>query len=448
MSDPSAPRAVLMSRPLFVAATAALSFLFVAPVAQAGLTTADGWQSTTVAGAPGGAFVGGMDFLPNGNLAIFDGAAIVEVDASNGAVIGTLYTPPVPVFGSFVTVAPSGTFLLFGESSNQEIIKVPLDGSPATVVANVFFNYDLVFQSDTSAFLTAATGAFGTTDIFHLDIPNGLLDTIAIVDGPSGPLAFDPDGNLYFGEGTIQFPPTQGHQVVRRFTATQVDNAHGAGHLTTIDSQIAITGLTLTHDLVIDEEGDVFVSDSADGFVRQYNKFGVLKGAVGQETPFNATTLLAKRGTAVQGRFDAFQPASAGTLAVLSTDFFTFNDLNLITPKRPVLSVTPSNPIPDGPVTLTLSAGPDLGMALYLLSGATPHGTEQHLSVNNASLFFAVDLGAPFIPFLAPLDASGALSINASNGPSDTGTVSIQAIVIDNGGAPAGTSNAVTVVLQ
>jgi len=437
-----------MSRLNLIAASAVIASCFVSPLSTAAVTAGAGWQATAVTAAPAGAFVGGMDFLPNGNLAIFDGAAIVEVNPSTGAVVGTIYTPAGPVFGSFVTVAPSGTFLLFGESSNQEITKVPLDGSPATLVTGVLFNYDLIFQSDDVAFLSAATGPFGTTDILRLDIPSGTTDTIAIVDGPSGPLAFGPNGDLFFGEGTISFPAPSGQQVVRKFTATQVDNAFGVGHLTTADSQVAITGVTLTHDMVIDEEGDLFISDSFDGFVRQYSQSGVLIGTVGQEAPFNAATSLALRGTDVAGRFDAFQPESAGTLAALSTDFFSFNDLNIITPKRPVLSVTPGNPIPDGPVTIALSDGPASGMALMLLSGAPTLSPEQHISANNASLFFTVNLGAAFIPFLAPLDANGGIAINATNGPTDAGSLTIQAIAVDSGGAPVGTTNGVSVVLQ
>lgn len=434
-----------MSRILVPAALVA-AFL-VSPPTHASITVENGWRASAISAAPGGAFIGGMDFLPNGNLALFDGTAIVEVDPT-GAPVGTIHTPPGVVFGSFVAVAPSGTFLLFGESSNQTITKVPLDGSPTTLVTSVLFNYDLVFESDTVAYLTAATGVFGTTDIFRLDIPNGTLDQIALVDGPSGPLAFDAHGNLYFGEGSIQFPAPTGQQVVRRFSQAQVDNAIGVGHLTTLDSQVFLTGFTNPADIVFDADGDLFVSDSADGFVRQFDRNGVLKDTVGQEAAFVATTNLALRGDAVVGRFDAFQPETAGTLAVLSTDFFSFNDVAFVTPARPELSVTPGSPIPDGPVNVQLAGGPHSGMALFLLSGAALVAPETHLTVEGASLFFGVDLAAPLLPILVPLDAQGTFAAGATNGPSDHGAIVLQVIAVDAAGAPVGTSNPESVTLQ
>ena len=283
--------------------TLALLISLSASTATASVTPADGWSATAVPSAAPGAFVGGMDFLPGGNVALFDGTSVVEVDPASGAVVQVLFTPNSLVFGSFVKTDPGGEFLLFGESSNQELIRIPLDGSPASVVTTITFNFDCAFESSHHALVSAAPGAFGTTDILRVDLASGTTDLIARLDGASGPVALDPQGNLYYGENSTRFPAPVGQQSVLRFSAAKVASAIGPSFLTNSDAQPFITGLTNPSDIVVDEEGDLFVSEGSEGSVRQYTPGGQPRDDVAFEGAFHSVGTLALFGTATPGRF-------------------------------------------------------------------------------------------------------------------------------------------------
>ena len=123
-----------MKRKLFAffgaAAYAAAPLIAAAqPAASAGFRL----ESSVVASGSGPAIVGGLARLPSGDLAVFDGASVVRVDPGSGAVIATLYVPPGPVFGAFLVVEPAGASVLFGESSNGALTRIPLDGSAPAV---------------------------------------------------------------------------------------------------------------------------------------------------------------------------------------------------------------------------------------------------------------------------------------------------------------------------
>ena len=414
------------------------------PVAAAGLTPGAGFSGAAVAAAPAGAFPGGMDLLPNGNAAIFDGAAVIEVDPSTGAVVKTIFTPPGFVFGSFVKTDPTGTYLLFGESSNHTITKIPLDGSPASVVATVTFNFDLTFDAVGVAYVSASP-SFVTTQVYRLNLPSGTTDQILEFAGPSGPIAFDATNNLYYAEASSSFPAPQGQQTIYRFSKAQVQSATGPGFLTIADGIAFVPGMTSVADLAFDGQGDLLVSDSSEGLVREYDAGGNLRGVVGSEAPFNAVTTLAYADDAGASAFGAFQPADGGTLLALSTDFFSFNDLNVLTPARPTLGTTPASPVPNGPLTLDLAGGPALGTALGLVC-AQGLGAEVPAYSNGTPLLVGVDAGALLGAFVLPLDAQGELSV-AANHAGAPATIFVQAFVNDGGGF-VGSSETAKIELQ
>lgn len=416
------------------------------PTASAAITPAAGWSNASVTAAPAGAFTGGMDLLPNGHAAIFDGSALIEVDIDTGSVIGTLFTPPSFVFGSFVKTDPTGTFVLFGESLNHDIYRIPLDGSPASVVGNIVFNYGAAFAPAGDVYVSGSPSVFGSTEVVRLDLATGATDVIASLFGPSGPIAFDAQGDLYYGEGSLVFPAPTGQQHVLRFSAAQVAAAIGPAVLDNQHATIFASGVTSPSDLVFDHEGDLFVSDSVDGTLLAFDAGGIPQGLLGSEAPFNAVGSLALRGSEAPGHFDAFQPQSAGTLVALSTDFFSFNDLNVLRPRRPALTTTPAAPILDGPYTLDLTGGPANGSALLLVSTATVT-PELLINAVGASFLFGLDLNQLLVVASVPLDGNGALSIATTNTAAQVGSVAVQAVVIDAGGSPRGTSTPLQVTL-
>ncbi len=432
-----------MNRPFrSVGLVAAALLPLVSPFAAAAVVPAAGFSVHAVAAAPAGAFPGGLDVLPNGHVALFDGQAIVELDPSTGAVVQTLHAPAAAVFGSFVRTDPTGTFLLFGESSAGTITRVPLDGSPATVVATIPFNYDCAFDAVGAAYVSASP-SFVTTQVFRVDLGSGGTDLILDMPGPSGPIAFDATNALYYADADPSFPPAAGAQTVFRFPAAKLAAATGPSHLTVADGAPFVTGLTAVPDLVFDGRGDLLLAD--DGELREYDAGGNPKRTVGAEAPFHAITTLAFAAGAGDATYDAYQPADGGAVFALSSDFFSFNDLNVVEPAPATLSITPANPIPAGPLTLDVADAPAHGTA-FLLVATQPLPSNVTVHAGLVPLSVGVDLGTLVGGALLPLDAQGALILPATN-PGGPATFAAQAIVLD-GATPVGTTNAAVATLR
>ena len=131
----------------------------------------------------------------------FDGLELT-LTSSNGT--QTLLTFPSNTFGSFT--APIGANrVLFGESSNDGIWSVPLNGGTPQLVANVLFNYDAVLLDDDRALVSAKTGGFSSPDneVMFVDLLTGQTQLLAQFPGASGPLAIDAAGEAGGGVVTL-----------------------------------------------------------------------------------------------------------------------------------------------------------------------------------------------------------------------------------------------------
>ncbi|MFG0318205.1 MAG: hypothetical protein ACF8XB_13100 [Planctomycetota bacterium JB042] len=412
-----------------------------APLAAAAVDVPDGFAVTSVSIAPAGALAGALDRLPNGRLALFDGVELAEIDPLTGSKVLTLHTPPSAVYASFVRTDPTGTYALFGETSNHEIWRVPLAGGPATLVATLPYSYACWFRAPGRAVIAHGDASFQSTRIVELDVDTGATDVLADVPGPSGPVAFDDEGNLYYGTNDPSFPAPPHQQTVLRFSADAVLSALGPTHLTDTQATVFAAGFTAISSFAFDGEGDLLVGDSIDGVVTEIGPNGTSKGALAVEShgSFPSVGPLAfVPGTAPGAQFAPYQPEEAGTLYALSTDFLTFNDLNRITPRRAVASASPPGPIAAGPFSFGIDHGPDGGFGLLFVA-LSPLPAE--LPVPHAGTTFAIGFDPATLLGSAPilLDTGGALSI-AANHPGGPATLVVQAALFDPGLGAVGTT--------
>jgi hypothetical protein len=439
--------------PLVLAATAVVVLASFTPELAAQLVAQPGWQSAAVPAAGPGGFVGGLAPLPNGNAAVFDGSAVVEVDVTSGAVLTTLYQPASSVFGSFLVLSPSREFLLFGESSFATITKIPLDGSPVSVVATVQSAYDLAFASDAVAYVSASP-SFGTANVLRLDLTSGANDVMVETQGASGPLVVAPNGDLYYAEADITFPASQFQQDILRFSAGQLAAAIGPTHHTETDGAIFVAGLTTISDLAVDSEGNLVAAIDADGLsgnnqIVEYRPDGQPASVLADQAGFDYVGYLAMAVTPESvATFAHFQPADGGTILAVATDFFSFNDLVLVRPERATLDVSPQSPLPIGNFTVSLANGPPNGFALVLVA-SQPLAPEVVVMQQGTPFFFGVLPGTIAAMVVIPLDAEGAFAASASHHGGGVGGVAyLQAALIDSLGRGVGTSTTLPLALQ
>lgn len=425
------------------------SSLFAFP-AFASITPTEGFVNQPVTAAPGGTFLGGMDLRTPNSAVLFDGTSVVEIDTATGALLHTWYTPAGFVFGSFVAVAPSGEFMVFAESTNNTLRKIPFDGSPSTQIATVVFAYDIAFESDDVAYVSASP-AFTTNDIYRLDVNTGALDVVAQTVGASGPLAVTAAGDLLCATAAGTFPPPIAAQQILRFTASQIATVIGPGSLAEMDATVFTSGLTGIADMVLDEEGDLIATVDFDGqsgnrFIMEYFSNGTPRRLLGEAPSFEYTGSLAFRGNGnAPAAFEAFQPADGGTLAVLSTDFFSYNDLDILHPQRATTDLSPANPVPMGPFTFEIEKGPSQGVAVTLIAAAL--GPQFVVYNSAAPMLFDVAPAAVVSVVLLPLSPNGDFKTQATN-HGGSGTAYVQCVMIDGSGFAVGTTAPLTITLQ
>ncbi len=418
-----------------------LAAVFLSSHLCAQLVPSRGFQNHALPLAPG-AFAGGLDALPSGNLALFDGTSVVEMDPASGAVVRVLFTPPGFVFGSFVAVNPAGAYLLFGESSNHNVWQVPLDGSPPQAVASIFFNFACVFAAPGLAYVSHADATWTATEIVLLDVAGQTTDVIAVVAGASGPLALDATGRLCYG---VSGAPGQGRVI--SWTPEQLAGAIGPSHLTEADAQVRASGLGNVYGLVVDNQGDLLVADAVAGTLQAYDAQGQPRESVASTASPGGVTCLAVldpgQGAAV---FGAFQPESGGAVAAVYSDWVSQTDVNIVRPARLALSSTPAAPVPPGPFSLDLDQGPPSGIA-FLFVAALPYSPEYAVWADDVPLFCALDPATLLVAGPLYLDAAGSLTLAGTN-PGFGVTVHVQAALFAANFRPLGTTLPLALAFQ
>ncbi len=407
-----------------------------------------GFAQHGVVVAPGGAFVGGFEVLANGNWALFDGSAVVELSPQDGSLIRTLFTPPNFAFGAFLTRSPDGSKLYFGDSNQSEIWAIDLATLNAGVVLNIKFPFDLAFDPQGRAFVSYALSFFRGSHVALCDFGNDSYDDVVASPEASGPLAFDAAGNLYCcTPDASSFPPPPGASEVWRVDAADLASAIGPGEFDV--TQATLLGVVDgAYGLALDDGGDVLISDA---------NYGTL---VSLDPATGAQTLLAQAGAftsflylrwqpGARGAFEPWQPAEGGTLLAIRSDFFSLNEMTIVTPQRPQLVVNPPSPIAVGPFDFDVVGATPNGVGLLYVSNGL---AASELTLRNrtwpAPLFFALDfVGLNTFPLF--FDGLGAYHEVLDN-PGLAGLdLAAQLLTAETFAGPFyGTSEAIVVTLQ
>lgn len=155
---------------------------------------------------------------------LFDGQR-VEHRAADGTLLRTYATFPTPVFASFVELSPDERFAYIGESSNGTLREIDLASGQSRLLTSLTFNFDLAFDVVPGlAYVSAATGGFGSNSIWRVDLVSGQAVEVITVSGFSGPVEVDSAGNVLVTVLDTAFPPTPGATRVLRYDAALVSS--------------------------------------------------------------------------------------------------------------------------------------------------------------------------------------------------------------------------------
>jgi hypothetical protein len=254
--------------------------------------------------------------------------------------------------------------------------------------------------------------------------------------GPSGPIVLAPSGDLIAAEIGHAGPSTAR---LLRVPAARLQQALAGATLTLQDVTAVGGGWANVHDLACAPDGRLFVSDAATGIL-----LATAPGSLAPGVPWldvgpgrAATTLrLVGSGTAAPAPFVAFAPPQhAPELAVVASDFTSSLEVLRVAPRRPSGAIAPSAQLAPGTSTLHVTAGPALGLVLWLASAQSPAPEQIALTLHGTPLWLGLELASATSFALAPLDAAGAASTPIVNPGGVAAAFSFQAVVL---GAPAG----------
>jgi len=384
--------------------------------------------------------------LPGGDVVTFDGLSVDRWTAG-GAFVQNLATFPGFVFPSFVRPTPDGAAVVTGENSNGGLHRVALDGSGASFLVTLVFNYDAAFESSGDLIVSAATGGFGAgNDLVRVDMSPPSATSIGHVAGVSGPVEIQHNGDLYYG--LQDFPQPAGTASVILWTAAQV--ASGTP-LSEANATVFGTGLDGTASMRFDPVSKkLYLAEvnSSTGANR------VLRAG-----PTRALSQLVARGPAGRfisnlefvssgggaASFGAYQPSNGSNLKYNTTDFVSRSDQTLVRPQRPTLTASGDGTTGQGAVTLSVSgAVPNGSVYLALCPQIAIAPVESAYAF--PGFLYHTDFTLSLIrrtTFLVPADASGQASLQIWNPGDLQGQLGYQFFVGGADGVFAGSSNSV-----
>lgn len=342
--------------------------------------------------------------LSDGRYVEFDGERI-ELFPPDGSAPLLLADLGGFVFPSFLLLDPSETFVVAGESSTGQLLCMDLAGGGARSITTLADNFAATFDLDPAwLMVSAAATTFGENEIYRVEVATGDTTSIASVEGFSGPVALDADGDLYYISS-----PSSGTPLLLRWTRAQVD---GGVLLDESDAQVVSDELAGGLALLFDPQTEHFLvveSDfSADDRILELGAQGeILRTVVTSSDFIGAIELLDAGGDET---FQAFQPAGE-RLAYVVTDFFAFPPVavrNLVEPRRPVLTITgPSS----GPAMMQVEvtgAEPNAAVQFTMGPRAFTRADEVTLPLlAYAPVFSRLELGEIQRRFRRPTDSTG-----------------------------------------
>ncbi len=334
-----------------------------------------GFTARVLVRLKGPVLLGGADALPSGELLFFRDNDLVRW---NGRTVVKVHSFPRGTMGAFVKATGKGLFA--AESTTGTIYKVDPARGKVVPVLKAGYPFDLAESPRGGLFLSAnpgwGSGGSGNR-IYLVDPSRGTSREVVRLKGPSGPIAFDGGGNLYYATQSPSYPTPPGAVRILRWTEGQVRRAAaGGGVLSEKDAVLVWKGLDGAFGMALDRMGRIYLSDPRKGKLLRLDPAAGKKEILLEAPKFPKAgyTILRFLGGGGAATFDPWQPPGGGRLLVCASDFLSFAALIELRPARPVLTCSPFPMVPPGRIRFQGAGGPSRRPALLLLSpvGAVP----------------------------------------------------------------------------
>ena len=382
--------------------------------------------------------------LSGGDIVTFDGAS-VDRWAADGSFLLQLASFPAPVFSGAAAVDPTETFLILGESSNGDVFRIDLAGGGSTLLANVFLNFDAVFVGPTELVLSAATCGFGCgNELLTLDATTGATTSLATLGGPSGPVAADVAGNLFYATQGDNFPPFPDNTNVLYLTPAQLASGN-----TFTEPDFGVLGT------LFDGASSMTAGSAPFEVYLAQNDFGTGSNRIYRVAATEATSDImveGQTGNWISGlEFQAgtsgaawapYQPASGGDLRYVTTDFFVLSERTSLNPARAVASLSGPGLTGVGSIQFEATGLAPSGMMFLFWGPQSLYSpTETVISVGGVPFFTGLDLGTVnLLPFLLVADSAGTAQFSFFNNGSLAGLLALQGAVAELLGSVLGST--------
>ncbi len=422
----------------FLAALAAFALAAVNAAAQG--VTQPGFE--LVSSNPNPAPFSTFASVGDGTRVHFDGSSVTHLN-DDGSFIQTLHVFPGFLFTGAIAVDPSRDSVLIGESTNGDLFRVEMDGSGATFLDTLPFNYSASYASPGVAYVSAAVCGWACgNDIFRIDTLALATTHKAHVSGPSGPIAFGANGDLYYGTSTDTFPAPPGAGALWRFSAAALS---GGALLGDADADVLSAGVDLISSIAVDPVmNDIVIATNR--FDASFNVIadellllkpnGSIKDVVSESSGFYRSHVELQGGRGI-GHFRAYQPEGV-LLSWLESD-----QIHSLIPRRPTSAVLHNG---GGSYSFVVTGAEPNGAMLLTFGDSSFHqGVESSYQLSFDFLFHT---GLPINKirrvgqFLMPCDATGTATFPFWDGGSLAGTVVFQGVITDTAGSFIGSSEA------
>ncbi len=395
--------------------------------------------------------------LNDGNRVVFDGESCDLYDPSGSVLQSLGSTGAGFAFSSFVIIDPSETFAIVGESQNHGLFKVDLVTGLLSPLTTIVFNFAAVFESPNTIIVSAATCGFNCgNDIIRVDTDTGVQTLLGHVPGPSGPVAVDSNGAIYYGTQSGGFPPLPNSSQIVMWTEFQIE----MGAIDDSNWSVFASNLDAASSLAIDPANDhVYLAESvfgrAQNYIVEFSELGLPLNRVlsSANTQVSSIEILS---TGDGGAFRPYDESPSNVLSYHSTDFAGIDEINRIESQRISIELGGLGVTSKGRFQVRIAGAPSYGVVSLWRDAQTQLLTqERSIDLGLGQPIFS-DLskraltnasGAPnaynFDGLTLTADKYGNASVILYNDGRLTGLFAYQAFVRSSTLSPIGTSNTV-----